>query len=222
VPGAPTGVTANGGDGSATVTWTAPASDGGSPIIAYTVTGLSGVNAGPTVTVSGSPAPTSATVSNLINGLSYTFTVEAINANGTGPASAASSPVTPSGPPLGNPNNTAGTAIGLPLLNCGQSLSQSGLTANDGSNAWYVVGFIGQASVFNIPCTLHVNLSGSAGTVFDIYVGSFNNSPAAQGVTTASEPSPGVGVTGTYYIHVYDTVPGAVTAVPFGLSLSAS
>jgi hypothetical protein len=216
-------VSATAGNGSATVTWAAPASDGGSPIIAYTVTPLTGVNSGPVVTVSGSPAPTSATVPNLINGLSYTFTVAAINANGTGPASAASSAVTPSGPPLGNPNNTAGTAIGLPLLNCGQSLSESGTTANDGSNAWYVVGFIGQATVFNVPCTLHVNLSGgSAFIVFDIYTGSFLNSPDARGVTTASEPSPGMGVTGTYYIHVYDTAPGAVTPVPFGLSLSAS
>jgi hypothetical protein len=58
--------------------------------------------------------------------------------------------------------------------------------------------------------------------VFDIYTGSFLNSPDARGVTTASEPSPGMGVTGTYYIHVYDTAPGAVTPVPFGLSLSAS
>ena len=37
-PGAPTGVSAVGGNGQATVSWIAPASDGGSPITAYTVT----------------------------------------------------------------------------------------------------------------------------------------------------------------------------------------
>ena len=40
--------------------------------------------------------------------------------------------------------------------------------------------------------------------------------------TRPREPSPGVGVTGTYYIHVYDTASGAVTAVQFGLALNAS
>src|SRR5207245_10439865 len=38
VPGAPTGVTATAGHGSATVSWIAPASTGGSAITSYTVT----------------------------------------------------------------------------------------------------------------------------------------------------------------------------------------
>jgi len=37
-PGAPTGVTATAGIGSASVSWTAPADDGGSAITGYTVT----------------------------------------------------------------------------------------------------------------------------------------------------------------------------------------
>src|SRR5206468_3361575 len=88
-PGAPTGVSAIAGDAQATVSWTPPASDGGSPITSYTVTS----SAGDTAAVAGSA--TSATVTGLTNGTIYTFTVTATNAVGTGPASAPSGPVTP-------------------------------------------------------------------------------------------------------------------------------
>src|SRR5215510_2040211 len=87
VPGAPTGVTATAGNGSANVSWTAPSNNGGSTITKYTVTPFIGSTAQTPVTVTGSPPSTSATVTGLTNGTSYTFTVTATNANGTGPAS---------------------------------------------------------------------------------------------------------------------------------------
>ena len=94
-PGAPTSVTANtrervGGR----CPGTAP-SDGGSPITSYTVTPFIGATAQTPTTVTGTPPATSTTVSGLTNGTAYTFTVTATNAVGTGPASAASNPVTP-------------------------------------------------------------------------------------------------------------------------------
>ena len=95
-PGAPTGVTATAGNGSAAVSWTAPSTNGGSAITSYTVTPYIGSAAQTPTTVTGSPPATSATVTGLTNGTSYTFTVSAANAIGTGPASAASSAVTPS------------------------------------------------------------------------------------------------------------------------------
>jgi hypothetical protein len=98
VPGAPTGVSATAGNGQATVSWTAPASTGGSAITSYTVTPYIGATAQPTVTVSGSPPATSTTVTGLTNGTAYTFTVSATNSAGTGPASSPSNSVTPSGP----------------------------------------------------------------------------------------------------------------------------
>jgi hypothetical protein len=93
-PGAPTGVSATAGNGSANVTWTAP-SAGGSPITSYTVTPFIGSTAQTPVAVTGSPPATSATVTGLTNGTAYTFTVSATNAIGNGPASAASNAVTP-------------------------------------------------------------------------------------------------------------------------------
>ena len=87
-------MTATAGNGSASVTWTAPA-NGGAPITSYTVTPYAGGVAQPATTVSGNPPATSATITGLTNGTSYTFTVSATNAIGTGPASAPSNAVTP-------------------------------------------------------------------------------------------------------------------------------
>jgi len=91
VPGAPTIGTATAGNAQATVSFTAPASDGGSAITLYTVTSSPGGLMG-----TGSASPI--TVTGLTNGTAYTFTVRATNAVGMGAASAASNSVTPTAP----------------------------------------------------------------------------------------------------------------------------
>jgi mannan endo-1,4-beta-mannosidase len=88
-PGAPSGVIAAAGDASGSVSWFAPASDGGSAISGYTV--LS--SGGQTATVGGTT--TTAVVPGLTNGATYTFTVTAANSIGSGPPSSASTAVTP-------------------------------------------------------------------------------------------------------------------------------
>jgi hypothetical protein len=92
-PSAPTGVTATASAGAAQVGWAAPAGDGGSAITGYTVTPYIGSTA-QTAVPAGASA-TSASVTGLTNGTTYTFTVKATNAIGTGPESTPSSPVTP-------------------------------------------------------------------------------------------------------------------------------
>ena len=76
------------------MTWTAP-DNGGSAITKYTVTPYVGSTAQTPKDVTGSPAPTSTTISGLTNGTAYTFKVSATNAVGTSAQSAASNAVTP-------------------------------------------------------------------------------------------------------------------------------
>ncbi len=93
VPCAPTIGTAKAGNASATVTWKAPVSNGGSAITGYTVTSSPGG-----ITATASAWATWANVTGLTNGTAYTFTVTATNAIGTSAPSAASNSVTPMAP----------------------------------------------------------------------------------------------------------------------------
>jgi hypothetical protein len=110
VPGAPTIGTAIPGNKQATVSWTAPSSDGGSPILSYTVqayTGNTVSKAVPNITCSTTSCST--TVTDLTNGTAYTFTVIAVNAMGPSAESAPSNSVTPNA--LAPSAPTIGTAV---------------------------------------------------------------------------------------------------------------
>lgn len=103
-PDAPTDVTAQAGVRQAQVTWSAPA-DGGSSLTGYTVRASPG---GAQVQVNG--ATTTATVTGLRADGPYTFTVAALNAQGTGPESMPSAPVTPAAALPGAPTGVVATA----------------------------------------------------------------------------------------------------------------
>ena len=88
VPGAPTGLAATAGAGQVTLSWAAPAYDGGSPVTGYNIyqgTSAGGESATP---VNSSPVTaTSLTVTGLASGTTYYFVVTAVNAAGEGQAS---------------------------------------------------------------------------------------------------------------------------------------
>lgn len=93
-PGIPTRVVATGADTAAFVSWFPPASSGGAPITSYTVTAiLNNVRTNITSTVA-APA-TSAVVTGLTNGGSYSFSVHATNSGGSGLESTPSNTVSP-------------------------------------------------------------------------------------------------------------------------------
>ena len=86
------------------LSWDAPSSTGGSPVTGYTITSyISGVSQGAASTT---PAildgtSTSAHVQGLTNGVTYTFTVTAVNKAGAGTESTESSPQIPYGTTFG-------------------------------------------------------------------------------------------------------------------------
>ncbi len=125
VPGAPIIGTATPGDGQLSVSFAAPSSSGGSPIISYSAA-CGGISA------SGNSSPIA--VVGLTNSVAYSCVVTATNAFGTGPASAAT---------LGTPSAAAAIALvsahsrkvhgsagtfNLPIETTAATLSASNLT----------------------------------------------------------------------------------------------
>lgn len=125
-PQAPASVTATTSGGSATISWAAPARDGGTPITGYTV------SASPdTAQATVDPGTFQATLTGLSHTATDTFTVIATNATGTSPASTYQ-PVTPatvedtltSGSPVAagaNVTFAVGGTNGLPTYGVGEA-----------------------------------------------------------------------------------------------------
>jgi phospholipase C len=156
-PNVPTEVSARPRDGSAVLSWTAPASNGHA-LTGYTVTASVDGMAQATATVG--PSATGMTMRGLVNGTTYTFTVEATNLEGTGPVSAPTSPLT-----VGTPTDptdvtaTPGTASAhvqwsTPLLDNGSPVTAYAVTASLGPAAQPAIVFAGtatSATVTNLP-----------------------------------------------------------------------
>jgi len=130
-PTAPTNVVTTAGAAQATVTWTPPLSDGGSPITGYRITQADnwcGPNGPACATTTAASDATSATLTGLKNGRPYSFTVRAFNAIGNGPLSAPSDPDT----------TDPGVATAPPFVTAtagnARAFLQWGVPANDGGS----------------------------------------------------------------------------------------
>lgn len=125
LPGAPTIGTVTPENDEAKVSFTPPASNGGSAVTGYTVTPyINGTATGSAA--SGSKSPIS--VKGLTNGTQYTFTVTATNKIGTGPAS------NPSNPPVTPATKPGVPTIGIVTAGSGQATVNFSAPQSDGGS----------------------------------------------------------------------------------------
>jgi len=127
VPSAPRSVAVTAGNGSLAVSWSAPASNGGLAVTAYKVY-LDGSS-----TAAAATAGTSATLSGLTNGTSYSVTVTAVNSDGESVPSAAVSgtpavPATAPGPvqnlvAVSGSNGSSAVSWSAPASNGGSAIT---------------------------------------------------------------------------------------------------
>jgi predicted phage tail protein len=134
-PGSPAGLTVTPGHAQATLSWTAPASDGGSAVTSYRV--YEGTTAdfqdGTAVTTS---TGTRATVTRLPDGTTCYFRVAAVNAAGEGPASEEASTALAADRVPGPPTGLTATALGSRVTLAWTAPASDGGTAVTG----YVIG----------------------------------------------------------------------------------
>ncbi len=173
VPGVPTIGTAEAGVNQATVAWTAPISNGGSPITGYVVTPYIGFSPQPSVPFNSTA--TTETVTGLTHGVTYRFKVAAVNGIGTGPSSKVSNPVTPVVTAPGAP--TIGTAI----AGDGQATVSWSAPASDGGSpitGYVVAAYVGlnsvKARIFNSTSTTQTVTGLTNGTTYRFRVRAYN------------------------------------------------
>ncbi|MES2582647.1 MAG: DUF4347 domain-containing protein [Pseudomonadota bacterium] len=199
VPGAPTIGTATAGDGQASVTFTAPGSDGGSAITTYTATsspeGRTGSCAG--------PAACTITVGSLTNGTGYTFTVTATNALGIGLASASSASVVPKANQtisfgtaptvtMGATGTVTTTGGGSNIARVYASTTLAACTVNSGT------GVVTGVAVGTNNCTITADQAGNASYNAAAQASqTFSIAAIAQSITFGAAPTVVVGSTGT-------------------------
>ena len=97
--GSPRSIAAVAGDGSASITWSAPSDDGGAPVTGYVATLYDQSTAGIAVASCTTTGPTTCDIAGLDNGTTLHVAVVAITAAGTGPSSAPRVAVRPVGVP---------------------------------------------------------------------------------------------------------------------------
>jgi uncharacterized protein YkwD len=184
-PSAPTNVSATGGNGQATVSWTASVTHGAA-ITGYTVVPYVGAVAQTARVFDGTA--TSQVVTGLTNGTDYTFKVFARTASGQSPLSTASAPVRVAAPP-GAPTGVSGVASGTDQITVSWSAPASGGSPITGYRVTPFVGSTaGTVRVFSSTATSQAITGLTRGTSYTFKVAAVN----AKGIGTVSAASAAV------------------------------
>ena len=207
-PGAPTSVTATVSGTSATVSWTAPANNGGSDITSYTAT--SNPHSRTCTTTDGTT--TTCTITGLTRGQAYTFTVTATNSSGTSAQSTASASVTIPAVAPDAPTSVTATVSGTsatvswtaPANNGGADITRYTATSDPG----------GETCTTTDGTTTTCTITGlTRGQAYTFTVTATNN----EGTSPASSPSASVTIPA-----VAPDAPTSVTATVSGTSATVS
>jgi alpha-tubulin suppressor-like RCC1 family protein len=203
-PDPPTGLSVMPGDGSASVSFDAPASDGGSPITGYEVSCASSTGG---VAASNGGLSSPIVVPELTNGATYTCVVTATNAVGTGPASVASNafvPATVPDPPSVTAalpgDGSASVAFVAPSSDGGSAITDYSVTVHDGSGG-VPSGVTGATTRLVGSATTTLDFTGlTNGTVYTFTVAAMNVAGTGADSALSSPVTP-------------RTMPGAPTGV---------
>ena len=189
VPSAPLQLMPKAGNGSVTVTFTAPTYDTGLPVLGYETSINGGVTWVPaTVTTDG--AVNSTTVTGLTNGVMYTVSLRAVDDSGPGTAATAF-PVTPVGPAsaptdvLAKPDDGVLDVTFTPPADNGGSPVSYYQYSVDGGTTWHSVYDFNQAGLVSFPVSGLTN-----GMAYTVLVRGVNNAGfGAIGTAAAATPA---------------------------------
>jgi hypothetical protein len=222
-PGAPTNVTGVAGVRQVTVSWDAPASDGGAPITLYTVTSSGGQHCTTTGALT-------CTVTGLGYNVSYTFTVTATNAVGTSPASDPSATLIPYELPTAPRDVIAVASYGqaivswtVPTWNGGTAIVGYTVTSSGGQGCTTngaltctVMGLTGgEHYTFSVTAT-NARATGPAGISNEVTPGAsavrYSGDTPFAAAAAVSANTFAADCNCTVYIANYDSVPDALVA----------
>lgn len=220
LPGPPTLTTVTPGAQQLTVQWTAPAQDGNSPITGYVITATPTTGTASPINTSASASATTTTLTGVTDGVTYTVTLQAVNAVGSSPASnslsaTAGVPETVPSAPLslqGTAGNGTATLNWLPPIDTGNTaLTTSVVYATYGSGA--NAGAFTQSVPANVYSAVVPNLTNGTPYTFTVVAeNAIGASPASNAVTVTpvtvpNAPSDLTGTAGNGQVTLQWTLP---------------
>ena len=189
-PGAPGGVVVVPGDGSLSVSWEAPADDGGAAVSAYQVSWEAAGQPG-TARQADVGAASSHVVTGLVNGTDYVVAVAAVNSAGAGQAAAVTAAPEEAGARPGAPGSVVVVpGDGMLLVSWAAATDSAGVAASAYEVSWEAAGQSGTARQADVGAALsHVIIGLVNGTDYVVAVAAANSAGTGPATVTQAVPT---------------------------------